>query len=126
MPISRVTDKSRTVSEECDLSTVASLLEDETVQTILTETDLEPMSVRKLRTECDASGPTIYRRLEQLKACDLVVEHVRPDPADGHHRSVYESNLEQVTIELIDGHLRLQIDRDEAMSDRFTELIEEM
>lgn len=114
------------MSGECDVEAVAGLLEDETARTILTATSQEPMSARTLRERCDASGPTVYRRLERLRECDLVVERTRPDPAEGHHRNVYAPNLRRVTVELVDGDLRLDVDRREDMSDRFTRLIEEI
>jgi len=109
-----------------DLETVAGLLEDRTVRTILTETSKEPMSATELKGQCGASGPTIYRRLERLREADLVVEATRPDPDAGHHRTVYEPNLERVTIELADGALSVRIERREEMADRFTRLVEEM
>lgn len=114
------------MSEDTDIETVAGLLEDETARTILTQTSQEPMSVNALEQRCDASGPTIYRRLERLKDCDLVVERTRPDPKRGHHKKVYAPNLRRVTVELVDGELHLDIDRREDMSDRFTRLIEEI
>ncbi len=116
--------KSLTVSEDPDLETVAGLLEDATARAILTETSQEPMSVSTLERRCDASGPTIYRRLERLRECDLVVERTRPDPDGGHHRQVYAPNLGRVTVELRDGEFHLEIDRREDMADRFTRLIE--
>lgn len=109
-----------------DVETVAGLLEDRTVRAILTETSQEPMSATALKNRCEASGPTIYRRLERLREADLVIEGTRPDPDGGHHRTVYEPNLERVTVELTDGTLSVQIDRREGMADRFTRLVEEM
>lgn len=114
------------MSEDPDIETVAGLLEDETARTILTQTSQQPMSASTLAERCDASGPTIYRRLERLQACDLVVERTEPDPKGGHHRKVYAPNLRRVTVELRDGELALDIDRREDMSDRFTRLVEEM
>ncbi len=112
--------------DEPDIETVAGLLEDQTVREILTETSREPMSARTLKDRCDASGPTIYRRLERLREADFVVERTRPDPDDGHHRQVYAPNLDRITIDLGDGTLSIQITRRERMADRFTRLIEEM
>jgi len=129
VPISNLTDlfdDTHTVSEDPDIETVAGLLEDETARTILTQTSQEPMSARMLKQQCEASGPTIYRRLEQLRECDLVVERTEPDPEDGHHRKVYAPNLRRVTVALQDGDMTLSIDRREDMSDRFTRLIEGM
>jgi len=114
------------VSEDLDIETVAGLLEDETARTLLTQTSQEPMSARTLKQQCDASGPTIYRRLEQLQECNLVVERTEPDPDGGHHRKVYAPNLRRVTVTLQDGDMDLSIDRQGDMSDRFTRLIEGM
>ncbi|MFC7141304.1 helix-turn-helix domain-containing protein [Halosimplex aquaticum] len=114
------------MSEDPDLETVAGLLEDETARAILTETSQRPMSASTLAERCDASGPTIYRRLERLRDCDLVVERTEPDPGDGHHRKVYAPNLRRVTVELRDGSFALEIDRGEDMADRFTRLVEGM
>jgi DNA-binding transcriptional ArsR family regulator len=112
--------------DEPDLETVAGLLEDETARDILTATSLEPMSASSLKTQCAASGPTIYRRLERLREANLVVERTRVDPDGGHHRKVYAPNLDRIVVDLDDGTLELRIDRRENMADRFTRLIEEI
>ncbi|KPN31577.1 helix-turn-helix domain protein [Halolamina pelagica] len=109
---------------EVEIEAVAGVLEDETARAILTRTSREPMSASELEQRCDASGPTIYRRLERLREHNLIEEQTRPDPVDGHHKQVYAPNLRRVTVELVDGELRLEIDRREDMSDRFTRLIE--
>lgn len=114
------------VEDSPDVASVAGLLEDETVRDILTLTSHEPMSARSLKEHCDASGPTIYRRLERLREAEFVVEETRPDPEDGHHRQVYSPNLDRVVVELDDGDLSVRIDRSEPMADRFTRLVEEM
>jgi predicted transcriptional regulator len=112
------------VSDAPDLETVAGLLEDDTVRAILTETSTQPMSASTLEEHCEASGPTIYRRLNRLQEFDLIEERTRPDPEGGHHHKVYAPNLARVTIELTDGEFDLTIDRHENMADRFTRLIE--
>ena len=84
------------------------------------------MSATDLEQRCDASGPTIYRRLERLREHDLVVERTRPDPDGGHHSQVYAPNLRRVTVELRDGRFEVEIDHREDMADRFTRLIEGM
>lgn len=126
MRLCRIDENVATVSEESDIEDVAALLEDPTARTILTETSVQPMSANALTERCDASGPTVYRRLDDLRACDLLAERTRPDPEDGHHRTVYSTNLERIAVELDGGELHLEIDRREDMADRFTRLIEEM
>jgi len=112
--------------DDPDIETVADLLEDRTVREILVETSREPMSARTLKDRCDASGPTIYRRLERLREADFVVERTHPDPDGGHHRQVYAPNLDRVVIDLDEGVLSMEITRRERMADRFTRLVEEM
>lgn len=114
------------MSDDCDIEDIAALLEDGTVRTILTETSVEPMSVNALSERCEASEPTIYRRLEDLRACDLVDERTRPDPTGGHHHNVYSPRLRRVTVELRDGELRIDVERRADMADRFTDLVEGM
>lgn len=109
-----------------DLETVADLLADDTVREILTRTSLEPMSAGTLTEHCDASGPTIYRRLERLREAEFVVERTRPDPEDGHHRKVYAPNLDRVVVDLEEGALSMRVQRREPMADRFTRLVEGM
>jgi predicted transcriptional regulator len=114
------------VSEECTIEELAALLEDETVRTILTETSVEPMSATRLSDRCGVSEPTIYRRLDDLRNCDLIEERTRPDPAGGHHHKVYAPCLERATVELADGELTIEVIRERDAADRFTDLIEGM
>lgn len=114
------------MSEECDVETIGALLEDPTARTILTKTSNEPMSARTLSEHCDASRPTVYRRLAALQDCELLVERTQLDTDQGHHRTVYTTNLQRITVELRNGGLELRIERREDMADRFTRLIEGM
>ncbi|WP_137285097.1 helix-turn-helix domain-containing protein [Halorussus salinisoli] len=114
------------MSEDCDVEDIAALLEDETVRTILTETSIEPMSANALSERCGASEPTIYRRLEDLRACDLLEERTKLDPTAGHHHKVYSPRLERVTVELVEGSLTVEVKRHEDIADRFTDLVEGM
>lgn len=112
------------MSEDADIEAIAALLEDETARTILTETSREPMSATTLAERCDVSKPTVYRRLEDLRRCDLLVETTKPDPSGGHHHTMYSTTLDRIVVEVEDASLTLQIDRRETMADRFTRLIE--
>ena len=114
------------MSEECEIERIAAVLEDSTARTILIETSHEPMSAQTLSERCDVSEPTVYRRLDDLRACDLLLERTKLDTDRGHHRMMYSTNLERLTVELRDGKLHLEIDRREDMADRFTRLIEGM
>lgn len=125
-PLSTIADTEFTVSEESDIEAIAGLLEDETVRTILAETSVEPMSASTLSDRCGASQPTVYRRLDDLRERDLLVERTRPDPTGGHHHTVYSTNFRRVAVTLEDGTFSIRIDRQEDIADRFTALIEGM
>lgn len=55
------------------------------------------MSVKTLGEECDASLPTVYRRVDRLIACGLLAERTEV-VADGHHFSKYEARLDRLTV----------------------------
>ena len=114
------------MSEESDLSTVLAVLDDEYARDILTQTSVESMSASTLSDRCDASLPTIYRRLERLEECQLVTEETELAP-DGNHYSVYSANLEGLELSLEDGSFELEITyADEDVADTFTRMWEGM
>lgn len=114
------------VTGDCDVETIGALLENATARTILLATSQTPMSASTLSDHCDVSQPTIYRKLEDLRECGLLVERTELDPEAGHHRTVYLTNLRRITVHLEDGTMDLQIDRQEDIADRFTRLVEGM
>ncbi|WP_115864403.1 ArsR/SmtB family transcription factor [Halorussus litoreus] len=114
------------MSEDDEIERLAAVLEDPTARTILTEASREPVSATTLSERCGVSEPTIYRRLDDLRECDLLVERTKLDPDGGHHRTMYSTNLEHITVALREGQLELQVKRREDPADRFTRLVEGM
>jgi len=114
------------VSEACPPEELAALIEDDVARRILTLIHHEPMSANTLSKRCNTSKPTVYRRLEDLRRCNLLGEQTEPDPKRGHHRTLYTTTLERVVIELDDDGFSARVDRQERMADRFSRLIEEM
>lgn len=108
-----------------DVDELFALLDDEYARSILVATSVEPLSADALAERCDASEPTIYRRIDRLETFDLVESKQQLDP-DGHHYKTYAARLERVTIELDDGDLTIDVDRTEDAADRFTRLYEEL
>ncbi|WP_435347651.1 ArsR/SmtB family transcription factor [Haloarchaeobius sp. HRN-SO-5] len=104
---------------------VAALLEDDYARSILVHTSTRPMSASELSERCDASPPTIYRRIDRLREHDLVEAEQELDP-DGHHYEVYSATLRRVTIELDDGEFVVDVERETDPADRFTSLFEEL
>ena len=81
------------------------------------------MSAPTLAEACDASRPTVYRRVDRRKDHDLLAEQTDPD-ADGHHRSVYAARFRGAAVDLVGGEFRVTVDRREDPADRFTDLWE--
>ena len=114
------------MSEEPDPATVLALLDDEYALAILTETSVEPMSASTLSDRCDASLPTIYRRLDRLAECRLLTEETEL-AQDGNHYSVYRANLDRLELTLEAGEFAIEIRyRDEDVADKFTRMWEGM
>jgi len=114
------------VSEDADPSELLALLDDEYARSILTETSIEPMSASTLSDRCDASLPTIYRRLDRLEESQLISERTKI-AEDGNHYSVYEANLEAVELTIEDGSLDVDVRyREEDVADKFTRMWEGM
>ncbi len=112
--------------EDCTIAQIGAFLEDATARRILAETSREPMSAESLSEAAGASKPTIYRRVNELRECDLLVERTRPDPEAGHHHTVYATDLERIIVELSERGFAFDIERREGMAARFTRLVEEM
>ncbi|MFC3957052.1 ArsR/SmtB family transcription factor [Halovivax cerinus] len=114
------------MSEDHDIEELLSLLDDEYARLILIETSKQPMSAKELAAACDASLPTIYRRIDRLSDRGLVSE--RTEFVDeGRHYSVYEATLERVVIELGDGDLTGSVStRASDPADRFTSMWEDL
>lgn len=77
------------------------LLSDQYTARILEALSVEPRPAREIASICDMSRPTVYRRLDRLREHGLVSTDEDLDP-DGHHRKMFATALERVTVELTD------------------------
>lgn len=102
-----------TVAEEMSPANVLALLEDPCVRRILTATSDQFMSATALTEHCTASRATVYRRLERLKEQGLINEKTEIDE-EGHHRQVYSTAFRRLSVELVDGDLRIELEEDPA------------
>jgi DNA-binding transcriptional ArsR family regulator len=84
------------------------LLNDDHVRRILRATRGEALPARELIDRCDASKPTVYRRLNRLEDAGLVTSRQTYDP-DGHHRQTFRSTLEAVTVALTDDGIEADV-----------------
>jgi DNA-binding HxlR family transcriptional regulator len=76
---------------------VLSLLDAAYTLSILESIRAEPKPARAIASECDASRPTVYRRLNALEAAGLVETDMAYD-GDGHHRTVFAATLESLSV----------------------------
>jgi DNA-binding HxlR family transcriptional regulator len=78
---------------------VVELLDDEYAREILEELDDRALAAADLVEECDASSPTVYRRLNRLQEHGLVAVGLSLS-TDGHHRKVYRSTFAELSTRL--------------------------
>jgi Fe2+ or Zn2+ uptake regulation protein len=121
------------VREDVDLDEVLELLSDEYARSILAATSIEPMSANTLSDRCDASLPTVYRRIEWLQAYDLIEEQTRVELSGNHHK-VYSATLSEFAVDLDDGTFEGTLERtsradfadQDDTADRFTSMWEQL
>lgn len=114
------------MSGECSTEELFAVLDDEYARTILTATSAEPKSAKELAEECDASLPTVYRRIDNLSDCSLLEERTRFTD-NGRHYGVYRATLDQAVISLDEEGLSVAVERESSdPADRFTELWEDL
>lgn len=97
------------------------LLGEERVRQILAATSREPLSVKELSEECDVALSTIYRRVEEMVAENLLVERTRIEP-DGSHHSVYEANIDHLGIDIEGGTIDVSVHVREDAAQRFSRI----
>lgn len=121
----KLTGKRRVVNEDPPPAKLFALLDDEYARRILAHLDQEPMSATELSERCDASPPTVYRRIDRLQRCGLLTEETRID-AGGNHYAVYESRFEGLAVVMEDGEFVVDLSRRADPADRLTNLWEGM
>lgn len=108
-----------------DREEIFSILNDEYSRKILKAISIEPMSAKELREKYDMSASTVSRRINNLSQQGLIKENTKLDP-NGHHYSVYKTDLEKISVELIDGSFKIKVKIEEDAADRFTNMWEEI
>lgn len=89
----------RDADEELGPMELLRLLNAEYTQSILEAIRLDAKPARAIAEEVGASRPTVYRRLNALDDAGLIDSDTAYD-ADGHHRTVFETTLEAVSVDL--------------------------
>lgn len=95
---------------------VLDLLSDDYVRAIFAELGDGSRSARELVDRCDASKPTVYRRLNRLESAGLVRTRMALHP-DGHHRKEFAVDFERLTLDFEGGELTASVDLDAPSDD---------
>lgn len=80
-----------------------------TTRAVLEAVDDEPLSAKELADRCDVSGPTMYRRVNAMEEFDLLTTGTQIDP-NGNHYTVYESNVDQIEVEIDPSNGEVSVD----------------
>jgi DNA-binding HxlR family transcriptional regulator len=96
------TDDSLVSRSDSEAPTRLSLLDDEYARELLTTLTAGPMRGRELAARCEASRPTVYRRLNSLESAGLVATETSVDP-DGHHCKEFRLVRDRLTVRIEDG-----------------------
>ena len=84
------------------------LLVDPTTRTLLQAVDEQSLSAKELAEQCDVSGPTTYRKVNDMLEFDLLEARTELD-GDGNHYTVYDSNVDHVQISIDPGENRTTV-----------------
>lgn len=84
------------------------LLEDEHARDILVALTDGPQRGRDLVAACDASRPTVYRRVNRLEAAGLVTAGTCVDP-DGHHCKEFRLVRDRLTVSIANGAVTVTV-----------------
>jgi DNA-binding HxlR family transcriptional regulator len=95
----RTGDRTTRVLHGQEAADVVELLDDDYARSILAALDDRSRAAAELVEECDASSPTVYRRLNRLQEHGLVAVGLSLS-TDGHHRKVYRSTFAELSTRL--------------------------
>ncbi|MCU4719503.1 ArsR/SmtB family transcription factor [Halapricum hydrolyticum] len=109
------------MSTDAPSDDLLALLGERRVREILAATSREPMSAKELSEECDVALSTIYRRVEDMIDQGLLVERTQIEP-DGSHHSVYEANVDHLSVDIDDGAIDVSVHVREDAAQRFSRI----
>lgn len=113
------------MSKEWTPSNIFEILASEHARKILAAASVKPVSAQELKTICETSLPTVYRRVNALLRHDLLSDQLEVEP-NGTHYSLYTSNLKEVHIRIEDGGLNVNTEIRKDSVDQFSELISDL
>ncbi|MFC6904108.1 helix-turn-helix domain-containing protein [Halalkalicoccus tibetensis] len=92
---------------------------------ILAAASVRPLSARELEQVCDASLPTIYRRVNVLLDYGLLSEEQFVD-SSGKQYMQYTTDLEEINIRVEDGGFNVNLEIRKDAVDKFGDLFRDL
>lgn len=116
--VTRLVMRSSTPDEEWEADDILHAITDENARQILALARLDPVSAEELADRCEASLPTIYRRIDELLEYGLLEEQVRLDP-EGNHYRVFETDVERISLLIEPGRFGVEVQFERDLVDKF-------
>lgn len=108
------------MTKEWEPENVFEVIGSEVARQILALASRRPMAATELADICQVSEPTVYRRIHALQEYEMLDESVAYDD-DGHHYKLYQTNLEELRMQVDAGQLDVNLHYDEDYTDKFVE-----
>ncbi|UWG51614.1 Transcriptional regulator containing HTH domain,ArsR family [Halalkaliarchaeum sp. AArc-CO] len=92
---------------------------------ILAAASVRPVTAKELDRLCDASLPTIYRRVNVLVEYDMLSEERIVGP-DNEQSKQYSTDLEEIRVTVADGDVDVNVEIKKDTVEKFGELFEDL
>ncbi len=113
------------MSNQWDPGGIFEVLASEESRRILAAASVRSLSAKEFEQICDASLPTIYRRISVLVEYDMLSEEQIVD-TDGSHSKQYATDLQEVNVRVEDGDFTLNVEIRKDAVDKFGELFRDL
>ena len=113
------------MSNQWDPAGIFEVLACEESRRILAAASVQPVTAKDLEHVCNASLPTIYRRLSVLVEYDLLSEEQIVGP-DQEQSKQYSTDLQEITVEVSDGEVNVNLEIKKDTVDKFGELFRDL
>jgi len=110
------------VNDQAVKQRILSALSDEYSLQILTATTQHTLSALELSRNCEIPVTSLYRRLDALIDAGLIAVAKYGRTPDGKWYELYRSLLSRVDVSFNDGDLRMNVEVNNDLSDRFTRM----
>ncbi|MFC6752142.1 ArsR family transcriptional regulator [Halorubrum tibetense] len=113
------------MSNQWDPGGIFEVLASEESRRILAAASVRSLSAKEFERICDASLPTIYRRITVLVEYDMLSEEQVVD-TDGNHSKQYATDLQEVNVRVEDGEFTVNLEIRKDTVDKFGELFRDL